>query len=244
MFESLFLNYKRTILRVDLKKDIKNMDNTTKLSFGILIMMIIFYFVCVFISLIFGNELSTEIFLGITVICLLTIALMIIHIKTLESKDEYIKRRGENAKHNMKEFVEFLVDNKVSVKDLSSIDSLICIANEKKEMTSETKSISSGMAGAFNFFVIPIITIVLKEYLSTESTIELIKRILIASVVPMVIAFVVVLLAVSLKSIFETEKQKIGYLISDLMEVKCFNEEAINMEETYKKQKSIVVTNV
>ena len=243
MFDVLFKNYKCTILRVDLLKTIKNTNKGIIVYLFSLIGMTILFVVSIIISRIVGVDWNIEYYSGVTSLYILIFTGLIVRMKNLEKKEEYIIQKRKIAQSNMQEFVEFLVDNNISVKESSSIDSLIECANGKKEMTYETKSLCSALVGGVKYFVIPVITIVIKDYLTIDDPIVLFERAIFFCVCPMAIMFVIVLLAVNLRSIFETDKQKLVYLISDLLEVKCFNKTAVEMEETYVKQKSIILNN-
>lgn len=242
MFNTLFIRYKRTILRKYYQNNIKGLDKVIVFYVIVMMFMAIVAFFGIVMSLVEDFQYARETLLIISIICFILIVLIIFRTKKLESQNNYIVEQEKIAHSNMRIFVEFLVDNNISVKDLSSLDSLISLANEKKEMTKESKDILSALIGSFKYFVIPVITIVIKDYLDIDDISELIVRIILASIVPMLVSFIIVFVAVNLKSILETEKEKIGFLISDLTEVKCFNETAIKMEEEYNKKKSILVT--
>ena len=243
MFKTLFDEYKKKILRKEFKNNIRNIDKIVLVAFGAIVIMAILLVVGGIISLFNEVKMDEEFFWCFSVVSLIMFTVIILRMKYLETNSDFISDKKMNAKDNMRDFVALLVDNDISVSDCSVIDSLIHIANEKKETSKETKSICVGFVESFKFFVIPAVTILIERFLSTNDSFELIRRIILVAVIPMIFAFVAVLLAVNLKSIFDSDKQKLGYLISDLLEVKCFNKTAVEMEGIYKKQKSITQTN-
>lgn len=233
MFESLFNNYKDKVLRERFRENRKNLDIVLKiLLFALIIFASMSLVFC--IMTFFRVKYSDQMLLVSLIASLVVIALIIIRDKILEFKKDYVTKKAKNAKENMRKFVYFLIDNNISIDNTSSIDSLIELANEKKEMTRETKDVISGLSSTFKYFVIPVITLALKDFVENpNSSYGLNTRFIIAALLAIVFSIAIVLIGVNIKSLFETNKQKIGFLISDLMEVKCFRDEAIKMKDAH-----------